>query len=92
MCNVEAWLTQRMAKSEGEGVFHMIRNQFNQWAVRQTERLQSLAISTEQAKQGDVDEQLIPDPSTGFIHESEYAIGQVTVWFTSCLLFITLGL
>lgn len=38
MCNVEAWMTQRMAKSEGEGVFHMIRNQFNQWAVRQAER------------------------------------------------------
>lgn len=42
--------------------------------------MQSMGISTEQAKQGDVDEQLIPDPSTGFVHESEYAIGQVTVW------------
>lgn len=39
--------------------------------------MQSLGISTEQAKQR---EQLIPDPSTGFVHESEYAIGQVTVW------------
>lgn len=58
----------------------MIRNQFSQWAKRQVERLQSLGISTEQAKQGDMDEHLIPDPSTGFIHESEYAIGQVTVW------------
>lgn len=58
----------------------MIRNQFNQWARCQVERLQSLGISTEQAKQGDVDEQLIPDPSTGFVHESVYAIGQVTFW------------
>ncbi|WP_063565292.1 hypothetical protein [Paenibacillus sp. O199] len=39
-----------------------------------------MGISTEQAKQGDVDEQLIPDPSTGFVHESVYAIGQVTFW------------
>ncbi|WP_146752132.1 hypothetical protein [Paenibacillus taichungensis] len=58
----------------------MIRNQFNQWAQCQAERLQTLGISTEQAKQGNIDERLIPDPSTGFIHESEYAIGQVTVW------------
>ncbi|UPK42735.1 immunity protein TriTu family protein [Paenibacillus pabuli] len=58
----------------------MIRNEFSQWAKCQAEHLQSLGISTEPAKQGDVDEHLIPDPSTGFIHESEYAIGQVTVW------------
>ncbi|MFS0871951.1 hypothetical protein [Paenibacillus xylanilyticus] len=58
----------------------MIRKQFNQWAEHHAECLQSLGITTEQVKHGDVDEQLVPDPSIGFVHESEYAIGQVTVW------------
>ncbi|MFC9709233.1 hypothetical protein ACFTRD_13885 [Paenibacillus sp. NPDC056933] len=58
----------------------MIRNQLNQWAEQYAERLQSLGISTERVKAESVGPHLIPDPSTGFIHESKYALGQVTVW------------
>lgn len=68
-----------MVKTES-GVFHMIRKQFNQWAEQKAGPLRTLHITTESVNHGHVDEHYIPDPSTGFVHESEYAMGQVTVW------------
>ena len=60
----------------------MIRKQFNQWAEQKAGPLRTLHITTEPVNHGHVDEQRIPvpDPSTGFVHESEYAMAQVTVW------------
>ncbi|WP_336780363.1 hypothetical protein [Paenibacillus illinoisensis] len=58
----------------------MIRKQFNQWAELKAGQLQRLHITTEQVNHGRVNEQYIPNPSTGVVHESECAMGQVTVW------------
>ncbi|MFX3646842.1 MAG: hypothetical protein ACE3K2_16485 [Paenibacillus sp.] len=58
----------------------MLWNRFKQWAEQQADCLKSLHISTEQREHPDHDNHSIPDPSTGYVHESKCAIGQVTVW------------
>ncbi|WP_339236746.1 hypothetical protein MKX40_23410 [Paenibacillus sp. FSL R5-0517] len=58
----------------------MLRKQFKQWVEQQVDGLKSLHISTEQREHSVYDDHIIPDPSTGFVHESGCAIGQVTVW------------
>ncbi|WP_339306214.1 hypothetical protein [Paenibacillus sp. FSL R5-0519] len=58
----------------------MLRKQSKQWVEQQADGLKSLHISTEQINHSVYSEGIIPDPSTGFVHESGCAIGQVTVW------------
>ncbi|MGG4482304.1 immunity protein TriTu family protein [Paenibacillus illinoisensis] len=58
----------------------MLQKKFRQWAEQKAGQLQRLNITTEPVNHGHVNEQDIPDPSTGFVHESECAMGQVTVW------------
>ncbi len=58
----------------------LLQKKFRQWAEQKAGQLQRLNITTEPVNHGHVNEQDIPDPSTGFVHESECAMGQVTVW------------
>ncbi|WP_418038885.1 hypothetical protein [Paenibacillus xylanilyticus] len=58
----------------------MLQKKFRQWAELKAGPLQRLHITTEPVNHGHVNEQYIPDPSTGVVHESECAMGQVTVW------------
>ncbi|WP_402876306.1 hypothetical protein [Paenibacillus illinoisensis] len=58
----------------------MLQKKFRQWAEQNAGPLRTLHITTEPMNRGLVNEQYIPDPSTGFGHESECAMGQVTVW------------
>ena len=57
----------------------MVRNKFKQWAESSIEQLKEEFISTEFVKHK-IDESLVPNPSTGVIHESEKCLGQVIVW------------
>ena len=58
----------------------LLQKKFRQWAKRKAGPLRTLHITTEPVNHGRVNEQYISDPSTGFVHESGCAMGQVTVW------------
>ncbi|MEW4426696.1 MULTISPECIES: immunity protein TriTu family protein [Paenibacillus] len=58
----------------------LLQKKFRQWAEQKAGQLQRLHITTEPVNHGHVNEQYIPDPSTGFVLESGCAMGQVTVW------------
>ncbi len=58
----------------------LLQKKFVQWAELKAGPLRTLHITTEPVNHGRVNEQYIPDPSTGVVHESECAMGQVTVW------------
>ncbi|MGG4131343.1 hypothetical protein ABEW19_24005 [Paenibacillus illinoisensis] len=58
----------------------LLQKNFTQWAEQKAGPLRTLHITTEPVNRGHVNKQYIPDPSTGFVHESGCAMGQVTVW------------
>lgn len=58
----------------------LLQKNFTQWAELKAGPLRTLHITTEPVNRSHVKEQYIPDPSTGFVHESGCAMGQVTVW------------
>ncbi len=54
---------------------------FRCWMQRKQEQLQVLQISTEERKGNPENEkECTPDPFIGYVHESERAMGQVTIW------------
>ncbi|MGF6352268.1 hypothetical protein ABIE27_000164 [Paenibacillus sp. 4624] len=54
---------------------------FRCWMQRKQEQLQVLQISTEERKENPEDEKkCTSDPFIGYVHESERAMGQVTLW------------
>lgn len=57
-----------------------MRNKFKLWVENIRNELDDIFITTEYIKQKNPDESLIPNPSTGIIHESQSCLGQVTVW------------
>ncbi|WP_240421815.1 hypothetical protein [Paenibacillus periandrae] len=58
----------------------MIRQKFKNWIEGNNDKLLELFISIEYVNHANTDESLIPNPSTGIIHESYNCLGQVTVW------------
>ncbi len=54
---------------------------FRCWMQRKQEQLQVLQISTEERKENPENEkECTSDPFIGYVHESERAMGQVTMW------------
>ncbi|MCQ6564117.1 immunity protein TriTu family protein [Paenibacillus mendelii] len=58
----------------------MVRDKFKYWVEKSKGELENSLITTEFIKYKTLDESLIPDPSTGIIHESKNCFGQVIVW------------